>query len=90
MNVCLQIYRKTEYRVFKLNHIILYFLLIFGDKELHHRVLMLHINDFDMILNNKELKYIYIFHLQERGLKFSCKGGEKKLSLPDISSMFPV
>lgn len=68
MNECLQIGRKTEYRVFKLNHIILYFLLIFGDKnnELHNPVLMLHINNFDLILNNKEHKYIYIFSLTRK------------------------
>lgn len=71
----------------KLNHINLYFLLLFLDKnnELYHRVLMLHINNFDLILNNKELKYIYFF-IQERDLKYSVK----KLSLPDISSVFPV
>lgn len=65
----------------KLNHIILlYFLLRFGDKnnEIHHRVLMLHINNFDLILNNKDL-YIYIFFIQERDLKYSCKGGEKNI-----------
>lgn len=52
----------------KLNHIILlYFLLRFGDKnnELHHRVLMLHINNFDLILNNKELIYIYFSYKKE-------------------------
>lgn len=51
---------------------------------------MLHINNFDLILNNKELKYIYIFFIQERDLKYLCKEAEKKLSLPDISSMSPV
>lgn len=32
---------------------------------------------FDLILDNKELKYIYFFHLQERDLKYPCKEGEK-------------
>lgn len=63
----------------KLNHINLYFLLLFWDKnnELYHRVLMLHIINFDLISNNKELKYIYF--IQERDLKYSCKGGEKTI-----------
>lgn len=37
--------------------------------ESHHRVLMLHIKYFDLILNKMELKYIYIFFSQERDLK---------------------
>lgn len=70
-----------EYCVFKLNYIILYFLLIFGDKELYYCVLMLYIciNYFDLILNNKEFKYLYIFFIRKRFEIFCVKEVKKKI-----------
>lgn len=51
--------------------------------ELHHRVLMLHtcINYFDLILNNKELKYLYIFLTRKRFEISRVKEAKKKTIL---------